>query len=89
MTNNVPNAFTQTWFEVKDGDDKVVMKIAGVLADVLINNDPDLHEGHCVVCENGQKTVHVEALKAMHGMLISASSWHKQHEETGFCIQPT
>ena len=52
-------------------DDKVIMKIAGVLVDVLINNDPDLCDGH-VVCKNGKKVVHVEVMKAIYGMPISA-----------------
>ena len=73
----VPNAFMQTWLDTREGDKEVVVKITGVLVDVSVNNNPDLHKGF-VVHENGQKAVHTEALKAIHGMLVGAVLWHKQ-----------
>ena len=33
VTSDAPNAFVQTWLDNKEGDDKVIMKTTGVLAD--------------------------------------------------------
>ena len=40
MTLDVPNAFVQTPLEYKDGDEKIIMKITGVLVDMLLEVDP-------------------------------------------------
>ena len=52
---------TQTMLEHNDGDDCIMMKIEGVLADTLLADNPDLHGG-CVACENGKKVLHVVIL---------------------------
>ena len=54
VSTDVPNAFVQTPLDVEDGDERIVMKIAGVLVDALLNNDPDLHGGFAVH-EKGRK----------------------------------
>ena len=61
VTSDVPNAFVQTVLECHDGCDQVTMKIAGVLVEVLLADNPDLHGGH-VVCENGKNVLHVVIL---------------------------
>ena len=58
MTSNVPNAFIQAALKCNDGDKRAIMKIAGVLVDLLLADDPDSHGGH-VVHENGKKVLHV------------------------------
>ena len=91
MTSDVPIAFTQTVLECHDGCDQVTMKIAGVLVDILLADDPDLHGGH-VVCENGKKVLHAMVLRAICGMLISASLWCRKFridlEGNGFVFNP-
>ena len=43
MTVDVPNAFIQTMMpEPKPGEDRVIMKITGVLADLLVELAPDV-----------------------------------------------
>ena len=67
------------------------MKIAGVLVDLLLADNPDSCGGH-VVCENGRKVLCVTVLHAICGMLISASLWHRKFrtdlEENGFVFNP-
>ena len=71
VTSDVPNALIQTVLECHDGDDRVTMKITGVLVDVLLADNPDLCGGH-VIHENGKKVLHVTVLPAVCGMSISA-----------------
>ena len=91
MTSGVPNTFIQTMTECNDGKDCITMKITGVLVDMLLADDPDLHGGH-VACENGKKVLCVTILQAIHGMLMSAPLWHRKFridlEENGFMFNP-
>ena len=91
MSADIPNAFIQACLPQEDGEERVIMKIAGVLVDLMVDVAPDVYGPH-VVCENGRKVVHVQALKAMCGMLIAALLWHKMFkadlETIGFEFNP-
>jgi hypothetical protein len=58
MMCNISNAFTQALMpETKTGDKQAMMKIAGVLVNVLAKLNPELL-GPCVVCEKTRKALH-------------------------------
>jgi hypothetical protein len=77
MTCDIPNAFIQALLPKKDpGEDRVVMKITGVLVDMLVYINPELY-GPAVVLENQKKVLYVEVLKAIYGMLEAALLWYK------------
>ena len=49
MSADIPNAFTQAALpEVKEGEERVMMKITGVLVDMLLQLDPQLYGPHIV-----------------------------------------
>jgi hypothetical protein len=51
------NAFIQANMpKVKQGEDRVIMKITGVLVDMFVQFAPEVY-GPCVVFENGKKTL--------------------------------
>jgi len=50
--------------KIKQGEDSVMMKITGVLLDMLVQSAPEVY-GPCVVFENGKKTLYVEVLRAI------------------------
>eukprot|EP00980_Cylindrotheca_fusiformis_P010264 scaffold2279_cov88-Cylindrotheca_fusiformis.AAC.1 len=78
MTADVPNAFIQTQMpEQKEGEDRVIMKITGVLVDLLVDLDPHTYKNF-VVFENGKKVVYVAVLKAIYGMLQAALLWYQK-----------
>ena len=77
MSADVPNALMQTPLDTEDGDERAVMKIAGVSVDVLLNNDPDLCGGFAVH-ENGRKVPCVEVSRATCGVPVSAMPWRKK-----------
>ncbi len=92
MTADVPNAFIQTMMpEPKPGEDRVIMKITGVLADLLVELAPDIYSSF-VVLENGKRVLYVQVLRALYGMLVAALLWHKQFrsdlENIGFTFNP-
>ena len=92
MTCDIPNAFVQTVMpEKKAGEERVIMKITGVLVDMLVQLDPELY-GPYVVYENGRKVLYVQVLRAIYGMLQAALLWYKKFrndlEEEGFKFNP-
>ena len=92
MTADVPNAFIQTNMpEPKDGEEPVIMKITGVLVDLLVEMAPEVY-GPYVVYENGRKVLYVQVLKALYGMLVASLLWYKQFkgdlEKVGFKFNP-
>ena len=86
MTADVPNAFVQTEMDIKEGDEKVIMKIKGVLVDMLVQINTEY--GKHVVYENGRKVMYVQLLRALYGMLQSSLLWYRKFrkdlEEEGF-----
>ena len=67
------------------------MKIQGSLVDILISISPCTYKDY-VVYEKGKKTLYVELLKALYGMLIAALLFYRQFkkdlEEIGFIFNP-
>jgi hypothetical protein len=75
MTCDIPNAFIQALMpEVKDGDERVMMKITGVLVDMLVELNPELY-GPYVVYEKNRKVRYVQVIRAIYGMLEAALLW--------------
>ena len=69
MTCNIPNAFIQALMpEVKNGNERVMMKITGVLVDMLVKLNPELY-GPYVVYEKNRKVLYVQVIRAIYGML--------------------
>jgi hypothetical protein len=92
MTCDIPNAFIQALLPKKDpGEDRVVMKMTGVLVDMLVDINPELY-GPAVVLENRKRVLYVEVLKAIYGMLEAALLWYKTFrkdlEDIGFIFNP-
>ena len=88
MTNDVPNAFIQTEMEkVKEGEARVIMKITGVLVDLLVGMAPEVYAQH-VVYENGRKVLYVQVLRTLYGMLRASlmfyKKWRNDLESIGF-----
>ena len=86
MTEDIPNAFMQAPLPMKDGDERIHMKITGAPVDVLVEMDPNLCEPH-VVCEKDKKTIHVHVSRAICDMSQAASQWHKMFEKDSESIE--
>ena len=55
MTCNIPNAFIQAHMpRTNAGDERVIMKVTGMLVDLLVQLSPNTYGSH-VVFENGKK----------------------------------
>jgi len=92
MTADIPNAFIQASLNNrKDGDEKVVMKVTGMLVNLLVQVAPDVY-GPFVVFENGCKVLYLQVLKALYGMRQAAHLWYKKFcsdlESIGYEFNP-
>ena len=76
MSTDIPNAFIQAPLENKLGE-CVIMKITGVLVDILLEKSPSKYMDY-VVYEKGKKVIYIVCLKAIYGMLIAALEWYKK-----------
>jgi hypothetical protein len=62
--------------DTKDGKERVIMKITGVLVDLKVEIDSAKYSPF-VVLRNGTKTLYVELLRALYGMLIAFLLWYQ------------
>ena len=89
MTLDIPNAFVQT--PIPQGDERVIMKIRGVLVDILCQLAPEVYQPY-VVEERNNKLLYMEMLKALYGMLVASLLYYKKFREdistVGFKINP-
>ena len=92
MSNDIPNAFIQASLPNKPGEARVIMKVTGVLVDILVEVAPDVYSGF-VVYEKGKKVLYLQVLQALYGMLISAMLWYMKFradlESIGLFSTPT
>jgi hypothetical protein len=94
MTCDIPNVFIQALMpEVKDGDERVMMKITGVLVDMLVELNPELYGPYVVFERNRQnKVLYVQVMRVIYGMLEDAILWYKKFrgelKQKGFKFNP-
>ena len=92
MCADIPNAFIQAEMpDISDGEERVTMKITGVLVDMLVQLSPEIY-GPYVVFEKQRKVIYVQVLKAIYGMLQAALLWYNKFrqelEKEGFEFNP-
>ena len=89
MMADVPNAFIQT--NMPDGNECVIMKITGVLVDIIVLINPEKYNRY-VVYKKGRRVLYLKVLQAIYGMLQSALLWYelysKSLKDMGFIINP-
>ena len=91
LSADIPNAFIQTPMPEAEVGERVIMKITGVLVDLLVEIAPETY-GPYVVFESGKKVLYVKLLKAMYGQLIASLLWYKKFrgdlENIGYEFNP-
>ncbi len=91
MTAYVRNAFVQTEVNKKEKGKRIMMKIWGALVDMLTQIAPKRCDKY-VTYEKDSKTLYVEMLKALHGMLQSSLLYYKRFraniKSIGFKVNP-
>ena len=91
VTADIPNAFVQTPIGEREVGERIIMKIRGVLVDILVEMAPEVYSEY-MVYENGKKVLYVLMLMALYGMLQSSLLYYKKFrmdiEEIGYKMNP-
>ena len=78
MIVNIPNAYIQADVPVaKEGQDRITMKIMGLLVEWLVEIEPETYSKY-VVMEKGVKTLYLIVTKVIYGMLVASVLWYKK-----------
>ena len=93
MIADVPNAFIQAQLPDADKEgERVIMKITGVLVDLLVKLSPETYGPYVVKDKNGKRVLYLQVLRALYGMLVAALLWFKMFksdlEGIGFEFNP-
>ncbi len=86
VTIDIPGAFLHA-----DNEDYAVMKMNGVLAELMVKMDPKIYPKY-VTIEKGRQVLYLRLQKALYGMMKSALLFYrkliKELKEMGFEINP-
>ena len=71
MSVDIPNAYIQADVPIPEtGQDRITMKITGLLVDWLVEIEPETYAKY-VVIEKGVKTLYLIVTKAIYGILVA------------------
>ena len=89
-TVDIPNAFIQT--RVEDEKDQCVIRLCGVLVDMLEDIAPRVYTPFITRNKNGVKSVLVQCLNAIYGAMIASLLFYKKFTKSlisiGFEVNP-
>ena len=77
---DIPNAFIQT--RVENEEDRVHIRVRGVLVEMLCEIAPDVYEPFVMVDSKGVKQLILECLNAIYGTMIASLLYYEKFVET-------
>ena len=78
MSCNIPNTYIQAKLPNLGPDNKrVIMKITGVLVDLVVNISPEVY-GPYAVTDKNKIVLYVQVLRGLYDMLYSGIVWYKK-----------
>ena len=90
MVIDIPNAFIQT--RVKDEKDMAIIKIRGILFDVLVDLAPDVYQEFVTTDKKGVKKLVVQCQNALYGTMVASLLYYckfvKSLTDIGFVKNP-
>ena len=73
---DIPNAFIQT--KIEDEKDMAVIKIRGVLVDILLEIDKDFYKPFVTTDKKGDKQLIVQCLNAIYGTMVASLLYYRK-----------
>ena len=87
---DIPNAFIQT--VVEDKNQRVIVRIRGMLADMLIKIAPEVYSDFVTVDKRGNKQLLVECLNALYGTMVASLLYYRKFTRSlkrkGYTMNP-
>jgi len=73
---DIPNAFIQT--VVKDKKRRVIIRIRGMLVDMLVKIAPEVYKTYVITDRKGNKQILVECLNALYGTMVASLLYYEK-----------
>jgi hypothetical protein len=87
---DIPNAFIRT--RVEDEKDMAIIKIRGVLVDILVEIAPDVYKPYATTDKKGVRQLLVQCQNALYGTMVASLLYYRKFTksltEIGFEINP-
>jgi hypothetical protein len=87
---DIPNAFVQTRME--DEKDMAIIKLRGVLVDILVEMAPDVYKSYATTDKKGTKQLLVQCQNALYGTMVASLLYYRKFTksltEIGFELNP-
>ena len=87
---DIPNAFIQT--VVEDKKRRVIIRIRGMLVDILIKIAPEVYQSYVTTDRKGNKQILVECLNALYGTMVASLLYYekftKSLKDHGYKVNP-
>lgn len=87
---DIPNAFIQT--RIEDEDDMAIIKLRGVLVDILLEIAPGVYDDYVTVDKKGTKQLLVQCQNALYGTMVASLLYYRKFVATlkkeGFTLNP-
>ncbi len=87
---NIPNAFIQT--QVEDEGDMAIIKIRGVLVDILVQIAPDVYKSYVTADKKGTEQLLVQCQNVLYGTMVASLLYYRKFTKNlmsvGFEINP-
>jgi hypothetical protein len=87
---NIPNAFIQ--MRVEDKGDMAIIKIRGVLVDILVKIAPDVYKSYITTDKKETKQLLVQCQNALYGTMVASLLYYRKFTKSltsvGFKINP-
>ena len=86
----IPNAFIQTRVECEE--DMAIIKIRGILVDMLVDIAPDVYKDYVTLDKKGNKQLIVQCLNAIYGTMMASLLYYRKFckslMDKGFIFNP-
>ena len=73
---DTPNAFIQT--RTQNDEDKVILRLRGKLAELLIKTAPEIYRKHITINRKGETVLYVRFLNAIYGIMKDALLFYQK-----------
>ena len=87
---DIPNAFIQT--VVEDRKRRVIIRIRGMLVDMLVKIAPEIYQSYVTTDGKGNKQILVECLNALYGTMVASLLYYKKFtkslKDQGYKMNP-
>ena len=87
---DIPNAFIQT--RIENPKDMAIIKVRGVLVDILVEIAPGVYKSYVTVDKKGNKQLILQCMNAIYGTMMASLLYYRKFKKSlldkGFVINP-